>query len=147
MGRRLVPSRSTRVAYEPGTIVAQCANGGPRHELHTAGAPAKIVLSADRSTTGTTWEDVVYVTAQIVDEHGVVVPSATPNVTFAATGPAEIIATDSGENASHEAFQSSIRSAWQGLCLAMLRASASGRITVSAAAQGLTSGSVGITAR
>jgi beta-galactosidase len=49
------------VAWELGTLAAQCGNGGPRHELRTAGAAAKIVLSADRTTAGTTWDDVVHV--------------------------------------------------------------------------------------
>jgi beta-galactosidase len=139
--------RLWQVAYESGTLAAQCSGGGPRHELRTAGAPAKIVLSADRATTGTTWDDVVYVTVQVVDEHGVQVPSAAPKITFTAAGPVAILATDNGENASHEPFQAPTRTAWEGQCLAILRATAAGRITVSATAPGLTASAVTLNAK
>jgi beta-galactosidase len=139
--------RVWQVAYEPGKIAAQCSNNGPRHELRTAGAPAKIVLSADRVRTGTGWDDVVYVTAQVVDEHGVVVPTSSAKLTFTATAPGEILATDNGENASHEPFQSPTRSAWEGQCLAIIRATAAGRITVNASAPGLTSNAVTVEAK
>jgi beta-galactosidase len=139
--------RIWQVAYEPGTLAAQCANNGPRHELHTAGAPAKIVLTADRATTGHTWDDVVHITAQVVDAKGVQVPTASMPITFAVTGSAEILATDNGDNASHESFQSPTRSAWDGQCLAIVRATGAGRITVSATAPGLTAVPLTVTAR
>jgi beta-galactosidase len=139
--------RAWQVAFDPGTIVAQCANGGPRHELRTAGAPAKIVLSTDRATTGTGWDDVVYVTAQVVDDHGVVVPAEPVKVMFAVTGDAEIVATDSGENMSHESFQSPVRNTWHGQCLAIVRAKARGSITVTATAPGLSAAPVKFEAR
>jgi beta-galactosidase len=139
--------RIWQVPFEPGVLAAQCANGGPRHELRTAGAPAKIVLSADRTTSGTTWDDVVHVTAQVVDANGVQVPSASPKITFATTGPAEIIALDNGENASHESFQGATRSAWEGQCLAILRANAPGRITITATAPGLASAPIDVQAK
>jgi beta-galactosidase len=139
--------RVWQVAYESGTLAAQCGNNGPRHELRTAGAPAKIVLSADRARTGTGWDDVVYVTAQVVDEHGVVVPTSSAKLTFTATAPGEILATDNGENASHEPFQSPTRSAWEGQCLAIVRATVAGRITVNASAPGLTSNTVTVEAK
>jgi beta-galactosidase len=139
--------RLWQVAYEPGALAAQCSGGGPRHELRTAGAPTKIVLTADRATTGTAWDDVVYVTAQVVDANGVQVPTAAPKITFTAAGPAAILATDNSENASHEPFQSNSRTAWEGQCLAILRATAVGRITVTAAAPGLTGPPLTITAR
>jgi beta-galactosidase len=138
--------RIWQVPYEPGTLAAQCANGGPRHELRSAGAPAKIVLTADRAATGTTWDDVVHVTAQVVDANGVQVPAASMPITFSTTG-AEILATDNGDNASHESFQSPTRSAWEGQCLAIVRAATAGRITVSATAPGLTAATLAITAR
>jgi beta-galactosidase len=138
--------RLWQVPYEAGTIAAQCANGGPRHELRTAGAPAKIVLSADQPNTGTTWDDVVYITAQVVDANGVQVPTASPSITFAATGPAEIVAVDNGENASHESFQGVTRSAWEGQCLAILRATSAGRISVKATAPGLASAPITVEA-
>jgi beta-galactosidase len=54
---------------------------------------------------------------------------------------------DSGDNASHEPFQAAERRAFQGRCFAILKADAPrGRIHVTAAAPGLTSGAVTINA-
>jgi beta-galactosidase len=137
-------ARVWQVAWEAGTIQARCANDGPVHELRTAGAPAKLVLSTDRTQLSAKWDDLAYVTAQVVDERGTVVPSASQKITFTVAGPGEIAAVDNGENASHESFQGNTRSAWQGQCLAVIRASGGGKVTVSAAAAGLAGASVTI---
>ncbi len=79
----------------------------------------------------------------MVDANGVLVPNAADLVTFRVTGPGRVVAVDSGDNASHEPFQSSERKAYQGRCFAILKAVAPrGRITVNASAPGLASGSV-----
>jgi beta-galactosidase len=75
------------------------------------------------------------------------VPTSSAKLTFTATAPGEILATDNGENASHEPFQSPTRSAWEGQCLAIIRATAAGRITVNASAPGLTSNAVTVEAK
>jgi beta-galactosidase len=62
-------------------------------------------------------------------------------------GPGVIAAVDSGDNASHESFQASERHAFQGRCVAYVRASApAGRLTLTASAPGLVDGSISINA-
>jgi beta-galactosidase len=90
---------------------------------------------------------VAYVTAAVVDEHGVVVPSADHRVTFEVTGPGAVVAVDNQDIASHEPFQGNVRSAFQGRCIAIVRASAAGRIAVSANAASLKAGSVSLEAK
>jgi beta-galactosidase len=85
------------------------------------------------------------VTVRVVDGNGVVVPSADNLIQFKVTGPGVIAAVDNGDNASHELFQTNSRHAFQGECIAMIKAKGSaGRITVIATSPGLGSGSVAI---
>ena len=105
------------------------------------------MLAPDRSVLAPVWDDVVYVTATVVDDAGVLVPYAADLITFTTTGPGVVAAVDSGNNNSHEPFQASERRAYQGSCFAMLKATtASGQITFKASAPGLKSSSITIDA-
>ena len=117
-----------------------------RHELRTAGKAAKIVLAADRTRLANGWDDVAFVTAGVVDADGVMVPGAAPLVTFRVTGPDAIVAGDNADNAGHEPFQASERHAFEGWCLAILKAMAAGRVTVTASVAGLAASSITIEA-
>lgn len=138
--------RVWKVPYEPGTLRAVARNGDRQvatDELKTAGAPARILLTADRPAVSAAWDDVDRVTATVVDANGVRVPGAHPEVTFSVTGPGVIAAVDNGDNASHEPFQATQRRAYEGRCVAFLRASAAaGDITLHASAPGLENGSL-----
>ena len=74
-------ARNWKVVFEAGTLQAVCPNGAARDELRTAGKPAAVVLKVDRPRLTPSWDDVAYVTATVVDEHGVVVPPAPVVVT------------------------------------------------------------------
>jgi beta-galactosidase len=138
--------RVWKVAYAPGTLKAVVRNNGKTaatHELRTAGRPAGILLAADQSKLAAGWDDVCRVTATIVDEHGVPVPGANDLITFAISGPGVIAAVDNADNASHELFQTNERHAFQGRCVAFIKAGApSGKMIVTASASGLKSGSI-----
>jgi beta-galactosidase len=68
-------------------------------------------------------------------------------ITFKISGPGVIAAVDNADNASHEPFQANERHAFQGKCVAFVKASAlSGKIILTASALGLESGSVNIKA-
>jgi beta-galactosidase len=132
--------RVWRVPFEPGTLQAVARNQGKTaatYELRTAGKAAKIILTADRSKLTTGFDDVSTITAIIVDANGVPVPDAGQLVRFQLVGPGAIAAVDSADNASHESFQASERHAFQGRCVAVLRAAAPGRITFTASSEGL----------
>jgi beta-galactosidase len=93
------------------------------------------------------WDDVAFVTATVVDGDGVPVPNADPRIAFKVNGPGAIVAVDNADNASHEPFQASERKAFQGWCIAILRATGTGPITVSASAPGLAGSSVVISGK
>jgi beta-galactosidase len=140
-------ARNWRVNWEAGTLQAVCQNGAARDELRTAGKAAAVVLKVDRPRLTATWDDVAYVSAEVVDDHGVVVPSASNEITFAVTGPGAVVAVDNQDIASHESFQGNVRSAFQGECIAIVRASGPGRIGITASAASLRSGTVGVDAK
>jgi len=143
--------RMWKVQYSPGVLRAVAKNKGRQvatYEVRTVGDPAKVVLNADRKSVGPTWDDVIYVTATVVDANGVMVPTASDQVSFKVTGPGVIAAVDSGDNRSHEPFQASERKAYQGRCFAMIKASGTkGPITLTASAPGLKESSVSIAVR
>ena len=96
------------------------------------------MLTADRTRLTPTWDDVAFVTATITDQNGIPIPAASDLVSFKITGPGVIAAVDSGDNSSTEPFQASERQAYQGRCLAIIRAvAAGGKITLTASASGL----------
>jgi beta-galactosidase len=143
-------ARVWRVAFEPGTLLAVAGKGGQvaaRHEVRTAGPPRTIVLTADRRQLSPHWDEVGFVEAAVVDEHGVLVPSADNPVTFELEGPGAIVAVDNADRASHEPFLARERRAYGGRCLAIVRATAaSGRIMLRVSSPGLSGSSVVIEA-
>ncbi|MEQ1642703.1 MAG: glycoside hydrolase family 2 TIM barrel-domain containing protein, partial [Pyrinomonadaceae bacterium] len=138
--------RNWMVNFESGTLKAIGKNGGKvvaEFELKTAGKPAKIILSADKATVANDWNDVVYVSATVVDANGIMVPSANHIISFDTTGSGAVAAVDSADNADHDPFQAKRRKAFQGICFALIKANRStGRITVTASAPGLASAKI-----
>ena len=141
-------SRNWDVPFSAGTIKAVASNGGrivATHELRTAGAPAGILLSSDRERITNSYDDVFHVTVRVVDRNGVPVRSADNLVQFKVSGPGVVAAVDNGDNASHELFQTNSRHAFQGECIAMIKAKTpAGRIILTATSPGLGSGSITI---
>jgi beta-galactosidase len=138
-------SRVWSVPYEAGTLRAIGRNRGVEaaaYELRTAGKPAKVMLSVDRPRLRATWDDAAFVTATVVDANGVTVPNADPLITFQLSGPGAIAAVDNADHASHEPFQASTRRAFQGWCIAIVKANRTGPITITASAPGLAGSSI-----
>lgn len=142
--------RNWKVDFEPGTLTAIGRNGGEiaaRDELRTAGAPAKIELVTDSDQLTETWDDVAYVEATIVDSDGVHVLRSDAIIRFKVGGPGRVIAVDNGSIVSHEPFQTDQRRAFQGRCIAIVRATESdGTITVTAEADNVEPGIIKIEA-
>ena len=141
-----------KVPFEPGTLKAVAKSHGKvvaSEELKTAGKPARIVFTADKAATPLTpdWNDVRYVTATLVDDAGNRIPDSTTVIHFAATGPASIVAVDNGNMMDHDPFQATERKLYNGNAVALLRATGtSGRITVTASADGVPTATLTLTA-
>jgi beta-galactosidase len=141
-----------KVPYEPGVIEVRATTGlpstAPMATRETTGAPAKIVLRPDRATIAADGEDVSIVEVQVVDEKDRLVPTAGGLITFSATGGGKIIGVGNGDPSCHEPDHASARSAFNGLCLAIVQSTKqAGQIRVEATSPGLTSATVTITAQ
>lgn len=141
-----------KVPYQPGELraVGLSSDGTPvaNTSLRTAGEPAAIRLTADRSTIRVDRNDLAYVTVEIVDEHGEVVPSAEVPVRFVVGGAGELAATGSGSPNDAASFQQPLRKTWRGRCQAILRPrGAAGTITLEAEVDGLKSGKIVVRTR
>lgn len=135
--------RRWSVQFAPGEVRAVCRDAGVTNvadTLRTAGAPTAIELTPDRPTVGSTFDDLVYVRARVVDANGVTAPGADPLLHFKVTGPGVIVATDNASNVEHTPFSSHDRKADAGTAVALVRGSGAGAITVEASADGLKAG-------
>ena len=119
--------------------------GVPKGSAPATGTTAsKILLAADHSRVSTDVNDISYVKATVADSSGRVVTSSSAPVTFSISGPGVIVAVDSGSPVQ-ETFRGAVRNAYQGLAFALVRATGSGTITVTATSGGLTVGSTTLT--
>ncbi len=141
-----------QVSYQPGDLKAVAYRSGKQvaaEEVHTAGAPARVKLTADRATIQSGGKDLSFLTVRIEDAKGNVCPSADNLVQFAVTGPGEIAGVDNGNAATIEPFQADHRKAFSGMALLIVRSRAgqAGRIHVTASSTGLTGAAAEITSR
>jgi beta-galactosidase len=132
------------VTYEPGTITAVGYAGGRetgRTALATAGEPAALRLTPDRTSLGRAYGDLTYVTVEVVDRDGLVVKHAAHDVTLEVTGAGELAAVGTANPVSKELYVGSQRKAFQGRLMAVVRSTGqAGEICLKAAADGLAGG-------
>lgn len=130
-----------RVKYEPGTIKAVSRKDGKvvmEKEIHTAGEPAQIHLSADRSEIQADGTDLSFITVEIVDKDGNLCPNADNLVNFDVQGAAFIAGVDNGNQTSMESFKAPHRKAFYGKCLVVLQNNGDrGDIQLNAVSEGL----------
>ncbi|GIH16925.1 glycoside hydrolase family 2 TIM barrel-domain containing protein [Rugosimonospora africana] len=129
------------VPFAPGTLTAVARRHGAevaRDELRTAGSAHAVRLTPDRRVVEADGRSLVYLTAEIVDAHGVVVPGGAHPVSFQVDG-AVLAGLDNGRQESAERYQNTdTRETWAGKALAIVRcAGQAGRITVTATAADL----------
>lgn len=139
-----------KVNYEPGTLKAVSRKNGRvvlTTEVKTAGAPARIELSADRNTILSNDHDLSYITVKIVDKNGIMVPNADNDVKFTLSGADSFLAgVDNGSQTSHESFKADHRKAFNGLALAIVGAkNKAGKVKITATSEGLPDASLAIT--
>ena len=140
------------VKYQPGELkVVTYKHGQPWADavVRTTGPAAAVRLKADRTALRADGQDLVFVTAEVVDAQGFVVPRAKSLLKFSVQGPADLVATDNGDATSHVSFQSPERAAFNGLALLVVRprAGGGGAIRIRAAAEGLAPAEIEVTAQ
>jgi beta-galactosidase len=127
------------VPFAPGKITAYGYRGGKvvmKAERMTAGAAAKVALTADRI------DDIVVLKAEVFDKSGVAVPKADNLIFFDVEGPAEVIGVGNGNPTSHEPDKALYRKAFNGLAQAIVQIKGNEPVTITARSEGLVSGRV-----
>ncbi|MFF3656806.1 glycoside hydrolase family 2 TIM barrel-domain containing protein [Streptomyces olivochromogenes] len=112
-----------KVPYEPGELKAVARRGGrtvATDVLRTAGAPHAIRLTSDRTSLAADGRSLLFVTAEVVDARGVVVPDAEHLIAFD-IGGGSLAGLDNGREESAERYQASTRTAFHGKALAIVR--------------------------
>src|SRR5271170_705048 len=139
------------VKYAPGAIEARGFKDGKQvmvEKRETTGAPAKLVMTADRSEVSADGEDVAMFAVAVQDAQGRVSPITDNEVTFKVTGAGKLIGTGNGDPTNQESDKGTSRKAFSGYCMAVVQSSkTAGSITVEATAPGLESSTVTIAAK
>lgn len=130
-----------RIPFEPGTLKAVSRRNGQvvlTKEIKTAGNPAKIELIADRNVIKADGKDLSFVTVNILDAEGNLVPYAETRVKFTLKENGVIAGVDNGSPISHEPFKANERKAFYGKCLVVVQSGKkNGKINLKAEADGL----------
>ena len=130
--------------YEPGTVkvVAYDENGKAvdEAEIHTAGKPHHIVLTADRDQLQADGKDLSFINVKIVDKDGNFCPNETRQIKFKVKGAGIFRAAANGNSASLESFQEPQMKLFSGQLTAIVQsAEEAGTITFEASAPGVKS--------
>ena len=155
LGKKALSQRGTKnqyaytVAYAAGTIVANGYDSSGKlvaqDVQYTAGTPAKLALSSDKTAVSIASDDLVYITCDVLDKNGTLCPNADNSVTFTVVG-GTIIGTDNGHGANVEKLSGSTHAAFSGKCLCVVKHDgASGAMKITATANGLTAGTISVT--
>ncbi|MGN6800700.1 MAG: glycoside hydrolase family 2 TIM barrel-domain containing protein [Ginsengibacter sp.] len=138
------------INYEPGKLKAIAFKNGVAVDsvlLQTAGKPARIRLAADRDKIKANRNDLSYVTAEIVDGNGNIVPDAIIPLQFSIEGPGKIIATGNANPSDMESFQQPQHKTFRGKALMIVQPVMAGKIRLKATAKGLKTGELVVNAK
>ncbi|MEN3360935.1 MAG: beta-galactosidase [Mycobacteriales bacterium] len=137
------------VPFAPGRLVAVARRGGAvvaRDELDTAGAPSRLRLRPDRRVIAADGTALSYVTAEVLDSRGVLVPGADDLIRVTVAG-GTLVGMDSGRQESAELYKAPARAAFHGKALAIVQAGdRPGPVRVMATAPGLRPATATLTA-
>ncbi len=130
------------VRYEPGVLEVVAYRNGvewARDRVETAGAPARLLLEPEGEAVASDGVDVAYVSVSVRDAAERLVPRAANRIVFSVEGPAEIVATDNGNETDFDDFRLPVRRAFHGWAQAIIRPrdGASGTLRVTASSDGL----------
>lgn len=133
-----------RVTYEPGEIRVVSRKDGKavaEETIRTAGRPAQLRLTPDRSRIHADGDDLCFVTVEVLDSDGNLCPTAQNEISFEVEGVARIEGVDNGSPISLEPFKANKRKAFNGKCLVVLRSNGmAGNIRLRASGDELQSG-------
>ncbi len=126
------------VHYEPGTLKAVSRKFGQvvlTKEIKTAGKAEQIRLTPDRKKINADGKDLCFVTVELVDKDGNVLPNADKDILFSIDGVGNIVGTDNGNQNDHVSLKNPQRRMYNGKCLVIIQNNGKkGNITLKAVA-------------
>lgn len=129
------------VPYTPGELKAVALKEGKtiaEISLKTAGKPARLRLKADRQSLRPDRNDLAYVTLEVLDHAGNLVPDATTPISFEISGAGELAGTGTANPKDVRSFRQPRLITYHGMCLAIVRPSgSSGTMMLEAKSAGL----------
>ncbi len=130
------------VAYEPGELKAVAYRDGQElgtAVMRTAGAPARLRLTPDRTELVADGDDLSYMLVESIDESGNVCPLAMNDVQFTVDGPGTIAGVGNGDHHYPAEFDANHVSLFYGKAMLIVRTSdgTAGAISVQATSDGL----------
>ena len=133
--------------YEPGTVkvVAYDKNGKAvaEAEMHTAGKPHHIELTADRTTIAADGRDLAFITVKVVDKDGNLCPNVQDLVKFKVKGEGTYRAGANGNPACLDLFHLPEMHLFNGMMTAIVQSTdESGEITLEASMKGVKKGKI-----
>lgn len=132
--------------YAPGVLrVAGIENGSEAEAqtLRTAGKPARIRLTADRKKLDCEGQHLAFITAEVTDKNGNVVPNAENLLHFSIKGEGSLIATGSADLKDEVPYNVCDRKSWKGRAMAVVKnGRREGKIVLKVSSPGLASASV-----
>ncbi|HTN36741.1 MAG TPA: glycoside hydrolase family 2 TIM barrel-domain containing protein [Arachidicoccus sp.] len=106
--------------------------------LKTAGKAAEIRLIADRKQLQANGQDLSYVSAEIIDKDGNILPNAENRLFFKIAGPGVIAGVDNADLKDTDPYVSDTRKVWKGRALAIIKSARSkGDIRLKVSSAGL----------
>ena len=109
------------VPYETGTLRAEA--GGKRATLSTAGEPARLRLTTDRSVITADGQDLSFITVEVIDREGRVCPNAAIPCEAVVKGQGTLLSFASADLKDREPYTSPCVTTWKGRALLVVRSS------------------------
>lgn len=135
--------------YDPGEVrVVSYDNAGNKTgeaTVRTAGKPYALKLTSNRASLQDNGEDLAYVTVQVVDKAGNIVPADSREVRFQVSGDGRFRATANGDPTSLRQFHLPVMDLFSGACTVIVQSGDKpGTVTLRATAKGLKPATISI---
>ncbi len=139
-----------KVPYAPGVLEARAFSGSreiARRTLETVGAPAQLRLRAESKAMQRGRQSLAYISIDVLDSSGRLVPDGDVKVSLAITGAAQLAGFGSANPLATGSFQASASRSFRGRALAILRGTnRKGLVRITASGDGLAPQSLTISA-
>ena len=107
------------VPYQTGTLRAEA--GGKSVTLKTAGEPARLRLTPDRTVMTADGQSLTFVTIEVLDKNGILVPEAAIDCEAIIKGQGQLLAFASADLKDTEPYTSPRSKTWKGRALLVVR--------------------------